>query len=260
MEDVIEYEIYDEFAEVYDELMDNIEYDKWTDYIEELLKGQGVNGGIILDMACGTGEITIRLAKKGYDMMGLDISENMLLKAREKDGSILYLNQDMRDMELYGTVAGAICICDGMNYLTDRDDFVKVIRNINNYLDPSAPFIFDYKTEYFYENVLGNRTIVEDRDDVTMLWYNEYQKAKGINKYIVTTFRELENGDYRRSDELHEQKTFTLSEIKGIIDEGGMEFVDAYDAFTNKPVTEKTERMYIIAREKYQEGKYYKKD
>ena len=147
-------EAYTGFAQVYDEFMDNIPYKEWNKYLLELLKENGLSEGILLDLGCGTGSITELLAKAGFDMIGIDNSEDMLEIAREKamdeELDILYLLQDMREFELFGTVAGVVSICDSMNYITSEEDLLKVFKLVNNYLDPKGLFIFDMNTPYKY--------------------------------------------------------------------------------------------------------------
>ena len=143
-------ESYTGFAEFYDLFMDNIPYEEWSKYLISLLKENNINDGIVLDIGCGTGNITEFLAKAGYDMIGIDNSEDMLMEAMNKRYDtgldILYLCQDMRDFELYGTVAAAVSICDSMNYILEYDDLVNVFKLVNNYLDPNGLFIFDLNT------------------------------------------------------------------------------------------------------------------
>lgn len=254
-----EYVIYDEFAELYDEFMDNIPYDKWFSYLHGLLLKYGVKDGIILDMACGTGEITRRLKASGYDMIGLDMSEAMLAEAREKCSDVLFLHQDMREMELYGTVKACVCICDGMNYLCDTGDLIRVFKNVNNYLDKDGIFIFDLKTDFFFRKRLGNRTIVDNRDDATVIWENEYDEKNCINRYLLTTYRTdpLEEERFIRGDEIHIQKAYTPGEIKEAAEKAGMKFISAFNAFTEDKVLPDSERIYIVLGEGFQEGKYY---
>ena len=138
---------YTSFAAVYDTFMDNIPYEEWKSYLEELLKEYGVQDGLVLDLGCGTGTMTELLAADGYDMIGVDNSEEMLEIAREKQiksgHEILYLLQDMREFELYGTVGAVFSICDSLNYITEPEELKQVFRWVNNYLDPGGIFNFD---------------------------------------------------------------------------------------------------------------------
>ena len=253
---------YSGFAEVYDKFMDNVPYDEWTDYLVGLLKENGVEGGLVADLGCGTGNVTTRLKAAGYDMIGIDSSAEMLQMAVEKDSEdILYLCQDMRELDLYGTVRAFVCICDGMNYILEKNDLVKIFKLVNNYLDTGGIFIFDLNTIYKYENILGERTIAENRENMSFIWDNYYDGEERINEYDLTIYledSEDEQGRFVRFDEIHYQKGYTMDEIKEAIEEAGMEFVAVYDAFSKNLPKEDSERLYFIAREKYQEGKTYR--
>lgn len=251
--------MYEGFALSYDMFMDNIPYDLWADYLEDLLHEYGVGDGLLLELGCGTGSMTKRMREKGYDMIGIDLSEDMLEIAREKcPADVLFLRQDMRDMELYGTVAAMFCVCDGINYLLEPQDLQEVFVKANNYLDSGGVFIFDMKTEYFYREVLGDRVIAENREDASFLWENAFHADTGLNEYMLTVYRQQETGDlFSRCDELHCQRAYAPEAIRRIIEDAGMEFVAVYDALTRQAPRRESERLYFIAREKYQEGKYY---
>lgn len=150
-------EAYTGFAEVYDTFMDNVPYEEWAEYVVGLLKKYGIEDGLVLDLGCGTGSLTELLAAKGYDMTGVDFSEEMLEIAMEKKRQsgydILYLLQDMREFELYGTMRAVVSICDSMNYLMSEEELLEVFRLVNNYLDPGGIFIFDMNTPYKYREL-----------------------------------------------------------------------------------------------------------
>lgn len=256
---------YTSFAHVYDTFMDNIPYKAWSQYLISLLKQYGVCEGIVLDMGCGTGNITGLLAKSGYDMIGIDNSEEMLMTAAQKameDGlNILYLEQDMRNFELYGTVSAAVSICDSMNYILEPDELEQVFRLVNNYLDPDGVFIFDLNTEYKYKEVMGDSTIAENRDDCAFIWDNYYDVQTKRNTYELNLFIKDEEEDeteeayddygepFRRFSEIHYQRAYSVEEIKKLLARAGMIFVAAYDAFTMEDVRPDSERIYIVARE-----------
>ena len=246
-------EAYTGFAAVYDMFMDNIPYEEWCDYLTGLLEDYGVKDGLLLDLGCGTGSLTELLAERGYDMIGIDYSEEMLDLAMEKrmesGKDILYLCQDMREFELYGTVAAVVSICDCMNYITEPEDLVTVFELVNNYLDPEGIFIFDLNTEYKYEMVMGDSTIAEDREDSSFIWENQYEKEEKINIYDVSIFIKEKEDLYRKYHETHYQRAYSLEEIREALEEAGMEFVAAYDAFTKEPPKADSERIYVVARE-----------
>lgn len=247
-------EAYTSFASVYDTFMDNIPYEEWGIYLKGLLQEYDVKDGLVLDLGCGTGSMTEILARAGYDMIGVDHSEEMLEIAMEKKAEsghdILYLLQDMREFELYGTVKAVVSICDSINYITEEEDLLEVFRLVNNYLDPGGVFIFDFNTVYKYKELLGDRTIAENREACSFIWDNYYYEEEKINEYELSLFiREKENL-YRKYEETHFQKAYELETIKQLIIESGLEYVTAYDAFSKDKPDETSERIYVIAKER----------
>lgn len=255
--------------------MDNVPYEEWCEYIKGLLEEYDIRDGLVLDLGCGTGKLTRLLAKAGYDMIGVDNSEEMLEIAREAEDTcdaddicdveeeaagndnfednacnrILYLLQDMRSFELYGTVRAVVSICDSMNYILEEDDLREVFRLVNNYLDPAGIFIFDLNTLYKYQVLLGETTISENREEGSFIWDNYYDEETGINEYDLTLFIREDGELYRKYEETHYQRAYELETIKRLLAEAGMEFVAAYDAFTRETVREDSERIYVLARE-----------
>ena len=185
-------EAYTSFAYVYDTFMDNVPYGEWARHIREKLCEQGVTDGIVLELGCVTGTMTERLAGYGYDMIGVDNSEEMLELAMEKKTEsgydILYLLQDMRGFELYGTVRAVVSVCDSVNYITEPDELEEVFRLVNNYLDPKGIFLFDFNTVHKYRDVIGDSTIAEDRGVCSFIWDNRYYEKEQINEYDLTLF------------------------------------------------------------------------
>ena len=243
---------YTSFARVYDTFMDNIPYEEWAVYLTGLLNEYGVNDGLVLDLGCGTGNMTELLAKEGYDMIGVDGSEEMLMEAREKtDGTdILYLCQDMRAFELYGTVRAVVSTCDTMNYLLTRSDFIQTVRLVNNYLDPGGLFIFDLNTLYKFREVMGNTTIAESGEDASFIWDNFFDEETGRNEYDLTLFIRREDGLFERQIEVHEEQGYTTEEVMGFLAAGGMEFVRVFDADTGGEPTDTSEKIFFVARER----------
>lgn len=247
-------EAYTDFAKVYDLFMDETPYEQWCDFLQEKLQKHGIHDGLLLDLGCGTGTLTELLARKGYDMIGVDYSAEMLeaaLEKREESGSdILYLNQDMREFELYGTVKAVVCVCDSLNYLLEEDDIEETFRLVNNYLDPEGLFIFDFNTVYKYETVIGDTVIAENREESSFIWENFYEKESQINEYDLTIFVK-EGGDelFRKFTETHLQRGYTLPQMKVLLEKAGLIFVEALDADTRGEVHEESERIYVIAKE-----------
>lgn len=255
-------EAYTGFAQVYDTFMDNVPYDDWVKYLHQLLKEYGVDSGLVLDLGCGTGNITRRLRTLGYDMIGLDSSSQMLEIAKQKGKfeDILYINQDMRDFELYGTVSAVVSICDSMNYITSEDELLEVFKLVNNYLDSGGAFIFDMDTKYKYERVLAYNVIAEDRDDSSFIWSNYYYEEEQINESNISIFINKEEDIFERFREIHFQKAYSIETVVDLIKKANMEFVAVYDAFTHKAPRDESERVYFVARERYQENKTYIKE
>ena len=244
---------YKNFAQVYDLFMNDVPYEDWADYIESLLKDYGVPDGLVLELGCGTGSITEALAKRGYDMIGVDNSEDMLEIALDKKvesgQDILYLFQDMREFELYGTVRAVVSVCDSMNYITREEDLLTVFRLVNNYLDPGGVFIFDLNTLYKYREIMGASTIAEDRPQSSFIWDNYFDEESGINEYDLAIFIPEKENLYRKYEETHYQRGYELEKIKALLEQAGLAFVDAYDAFTRQPPKADSERIYVIAKE-----------
>ena len=230
-------EAYTSFARVYDTFMDNIPYEEWCEYLTGLMREYGVRDGLVLDLGCGTGNMTELLAKAGYDMIGADNAEEIL--------------QDMREFELYGTVRAVISVCDSVNYITEPEELQEVFRLVNNYLDPKGVFVFDFNTRYKYEEILGDRTIAENREECSFIWDNYYYEDEKINEYDLSLFIETDkdSGLYRKYEETHYQRAYTLEEMKELIRKSGLEFVTAYDAFSKNAPMDTSERIYVIARE-----------
>ena len=252
-------EAYSDFASVYDQLMDNIPYEEWFKYLHGLLKEFDIEDGIVAELGCGTGNITELMAKAGYDMIGIDNADAMLDIANEKKAengsSSLYLLQDMREFELYGTVKAVVSLCDSVNYITEPEDLLQVFKLVHNYLDPKGIFIFDFHPRHYYKEIVADATIAEDRDDISFIWDNYYDDVEDINELALSLFvkeaqgEEDDAGLFRKYEELHLQRGYTLKEIKDLSKKSGLELVAAYNAFTRDEAAEECERIYIIARE-----------
>ena len=246
-------EAYSDFAKVYDLFMDNVNYEEWSRYLCTILKENGIEDGLVLELGCGTGTMTELMASAGYDMIGVDNSEEMLAEAMEKrvasGHDILYLMQDMQDFELYGTVLAVISTCDSMNYLLEEDELSEVFTLVNNYLDPGGLFIFDMNTVYKYQKLLGNQTIAENRPEGSFIWENDYDEETGINVYELALFLPREDGLYEKSEEVHYQRAYPEEIITKMIEESGMELLAVYDAYTREAPGETSGRLTFIARE-----------
>ena len=241
--------MYNDFAEVYDKLQD-IDYNAFVDYYERIFKKFGKQPKLVLDLACGTGNITIPMAKRGYDMIGLDLSCEMLNIARDKAAAegldILFLNQDMTEMELYGTVDAIVCALDGLNYITDPDDFKQVFRLVKNYLNPDGIMIFDINSEYKLREVLGGNTFVNEEQGIYYVWQSEFDEESGICDFELNFFCEQPDGGYVRFDEFQSEKAYKIEEIKGIVDDAGFTVSGIYKPFGFSAPDDKEERIFFV--------------
>ncbi len=256
-EKAMEGQSFTEFARVYDMYMDGIPYDEWYVYLVSLLEEYGVGkGALVADLGCGTGNMTERLAAGGYDVIGLDASEEMLAIAMNKrlanQSNVLYIHQDVTAMELYGTVAAMVSVGDSVNYILEAEGLGGIFRGANNYLDPGGVLVFDLKTDHYFRTVLGAQTFVEQKEEGTLIWENEYFDTKMLHQYDLTIYNRSE-GDgryYERYYERQFQRAYLLDEVVERLEEAGMELVAAYDAFTKNPPREESERVYVVARKR----------
>ena len=243
-------EAYTSFAQVYDLFMDNVPYEVWGEYLDKLFKEYGIEDGLLLDLGCGTGKLTRILNEKGYDMIGVDYSYEMLDIAKmQSDESILYLMQDMREFELYGTVRGIYSACDCVNYILEEDELREVFALANNYLDPGGIFVFDVNTPYKYYELLAENTFAENREEGSFIWENYFDEEELINEYDLTLYIQEEDGRYQRFEETHYQRCYDLNRIQTLLEETGLEFIAMYDAYTKEPVSEESEKVLFVARE-----------
>lgn len=248
-------EAYTGFAEVYDLFMDDVPYEKWSIFIQEILCKYGIKDGLVLDLGCGTGKMTECLANMGYDMLGIDQSQEMLevaLQRKEQSGhDILYLCQDMREFELYGTVRAIVSVCDSMNYILEEEELLQIFRlAARNYLDYGGLFIFDLNTEYKYREILGEQTIAENRDEGSFIWENYYDDKERVNEYHLTLFIREKSEYYRKYEEWHYQRAYKVERVKELVKEAGLEVLGVYDGYTKGEVEERSERVCVVCRRK----------
>ena len=304
---------YESFARVYDLFMDNVPYEEWSSYLAGLLREYGICGGTVAELGCGTGKMTRLLAAAGYDMIGIDNSEEMLEIAREAeyeadawdetdeseeltepekadelcgleepegekepcgpeepedekepcgpeepvepeeltepaDRGILYLLEDMRELELYGSVRAVVSVCDSMNYILEEADLREVFSRVHEYLEEDGVFIFDLNTVYKYRDLLGETTIAENREEGSFIWENYFDEESAVNEYDLTLYIREDGESYRRFEEVHYQRAYDLKTIGRLLADAGMELLAAYDAFTKEPVRDDSERIYVVAR------------
>lgn len=242
--------MYSEFAYSYDILMQNVDYQKRTDYLYSLFEKFDRAPTLMLDLACGTGEFSNRFANKGVSVIGVDISYDMLSVAREKSAEqqndILYLCQDAAELDLYGTVDGAICCLDSLNHITDYGDFCSAIARVSLFLEKDRLFIFDLNTEYKHSCVLGNNTFVIDTNDVYCVWQNEYQGNNTVE--INLDFFTREDNVYLRTGESFCERAYTSAEIENALNKAGLKTEAIYEEMTQNEPCDTTQRVVYVTR------------
>lgn len=242
---------YKTFSTIYDSLMKkDLDYQKICDYIENIFTLHGKNPDMVVELASGTGNLTIPLAERGYDMIGIDKSEEMLSVAREKvptESDILFLNQDMTKLDLYGTADAFLCMIDGLNYCLDQNAIYKMIKKIKTcFLNPGGIIVFDISSEYKLSRIIGDNTFIHDEEDVFYSWENKYHKKTKISEMYLNFFVKDKSG-YKRFSEHHLQKAHSAETIKAIFLKAGFKKVTLYSDFTFKKPTKKSERIILVA-------------
>ncbi len=266
---------YTSFAQVYDTFMDETPYRAWAAYIRQLIDRYGVSRPVkeeegrealeterdlVVDLGCGTGKFTELMASYGYDMIGIDASGDMLAEATERRDRLghktMYLEQDMRDFELYGTAGTMVSVCDCVNYLLTDEDLEQMFRQVNLFLYPGGLFIFDFNTLYKYRDLIGDTTIAENREDCSFIWENWFYEENHINEYDLTLFTAVhEEGErgrtlFEKHVETHYQRGYTLEEIRGAAEKASLEWVLAVDGDTHEEVRDTSGRILVVLREK----------
>lgn len=242
--------MYNEFAYSYDALMTDVDYQKRTDYICSLFERFDRMPTLMLDLACGTGEFSNRFAEMGVSVIGVDVSYDMLSVAREKTADIgndiLYLCQDAAELDLYGTVDGAICCLDSLNHITDYDAFCKAIARVSLFLEQDRLFIFDLNTPYKHREILGNNTFVLDNDDVYCVWQNEYDGKHTVE--INLDFFTPNDDAYYRTSESFCERAYTDDEVKNALQKAGLKIEAVYEEMTENTPNDTTQRVVYVTR------------
>lgn len=243
--------MYDNFAYIYDELMNDFDYENWFEYIKEIFNRYNKSPENILEMACGTGNLSYFLAKEGYKLTCFDLSVEMLSIAYDKlkkYKNTKILRQDMIDFSINKKFNAVISICDSINYLLDREDLLKTFTNVYNHLKDGGIFIFDINSYYKLKEIIGDNIFVEDRKNLFYTWQNKFDDKKDICEFYLTFFYSEDNEKFIRFDELHQEKAYKTQEIEMTLREAGFTNIDIYDAFTFDSPGETSERINYVAR------------
>lgn len=242
---------YGSFAAYYDRLMGDTPYGRWCDYFEKIWEKQKKKVQTVVDLGCGTGEITLRLAKRGYEMIGVDLSEEMLARARQKGteakADVLWLNQDICSLDLYGTVDGAVSSLDTINYITDKRRLLKCFERVHLFLEPGGCFIFDINSPYKFEKVLGRNSFAYDYSDLFCLWQNFYDPKTRLCEFDLTVF-EWEGENFSRYDERQQERCYHIGECRDLLLRAGFAKVSVWRPFALRAPGPRCERIFFAAR------------
>ncbi|MBP3436079.1 MAG: methyltransferase domain-containing protein [Clostridia bacterium] len=239
---------YQEFSEFYDLLMQNVDYAARADYLLSLFEKHGSKPASVLDIACGSGNLCAELVRRGVDTVGVDASEAMLAKAVEKLPEALWLCQDMREMDLYGTVDGAVCILDSLNHLCRTADIAQVFRRTRLFVEPGGLFIFDVNTPYKHREVLADRSFVVEEEGVLCVWRNRYLPHSGEVAMLLDFFVEDEDGRYERYWDTVRERAYSERTLRRLLAETGWETLAVYEDMTEEMPTAECQRMVFVAR------------
>ncbi|RKD32431.1 class I SAM-dependent DNA methyltransferase [Thermohalobacter berrensis] len=244
-------EIYNEFAHIYDTLMEDVDYGKWYDYIKRIFENNNISPKNILEIACGTGNFTKFLCKDGYNVTCFDISEDMLSVAYDKlkdYKNVTILKQDMIDFNINIRYDAILSICDSINYITDLKNLKNSFENVYSHLKDGGIFIFDINSYHKLSKILGDNTYVDEQNDIFYVWENFFDDTNKICEFYLNFFIKKGNNKYKRIQETHIQKAYTVEEIVSTLNQVGFNTIEVYESFTFKPPRKSSERINFIAK------------
>lgn len=245
---------YTSFASVYDALTKNVDYEKRAGYIMDILSEYNIKDGLLLDLACGTGSLSVEFSKAGFEVIGTDASADMLTRAQtkayENEQNILFLCQNMEETDLYGTVRAIVCSLDSINHLKDFEAVNKTFSKLKNFIDNGGIMVFDVNTLYKHQKVLGNNTFVYDEKSVYCVWQNRLS-ADNVTVNINLDFFVKSNNTYQRFTENFSERAYSFDELKNAFEPNGFKLISCYEELTRNEPTDTTERVYYVLRREY---------
>ena len=242
---------YEALAGSYDALTEDVAYQRRADFIEKLLRRSQVPVKTVLDLACGTGTMTCLFARRGYEMIAVDGSEDMLSRAREKAEGLpgvppLFLHQEMPKLDLYGTVEAAICCLDSLNYLTAPAEVQRTFQRLSLFVQPGGVLVFDVHTPEHLAGLDG-QVFLDEREDVYCVWRPEYDRRSGICTYYMDLFNRRGDGAWDRQLEIHRQRSYPIAQLRSWLMEAGFPKVSTYGDCRMRAPREGEERVYFCA-------------
>lgn len=246
-------EQYSVISKYYELLNSGVDYEAFADFLKAIIDRYGIEKTeLVLDLACGTGKITRLLADRGYDMTGIDISPDMLMVARDREiaepKGILYLCQDMREFELYGTVDACVCCLDSINYLLKNADVEKCFSLVHNYLVPNGIFVFDVNTPYRFVQGYAKHDYVMEEEGVLLAWQNYYNEKSNICEFVLSLFCENEDGSYERYDEEQKEKMYSRTTLERLLKKTGFEIIDVYSDYDFSVISDNSDKWFFVCR------------
>ena len=247
--------IYDLIAPLYDRENAEVDYGAWADFFERIFAARmAAPPELVLDLGCGTGSMTLELARRGYDMTGVDYSSEMLEVARERATQMtlahdcLWLCQDMCELDLYGTVDACVSCLDTVNHLTDKKQLARAFSLVHNFLSPNGLFIFDINTRHKFETQYAGEVYTYDTDDGYLVWENDYRPRSGLCDFYITLFKREADGRYTRYDEVQTERAYSIKTIIKTLAENGFADISVYRDFDFAPGDETDDRVFLVAR------------
>lgn len=244
--------MYTSFAENYDLLMQDVDYKKRTEYLLSLFKKYSKKPTLMLDLACGTGSFSNEFAKSGIQVIGVDISPEMLNIAREKSEKekldVLYLCQDASELDLYGTVDGAVCCMDSINHITDKQVLSEVFKKVSLFLEPQCLFVFDVNTLYKHKEILANNTFIIEEGNIYCVWQNEFFKDEALTEITLDFFKREKDNIYNRCEQFIEERAYTVKELTDLLQNAGFSVEAIFDDMSFEPLKATSERAVFIAK------------
>jgi len=243
--------MYQAFAELYDELMNDVDYESWADYYTRLLSIYGVREGKVCECACGTGGLTLPLYRRGFQMTGVDLSQEMLWqaaqKARKQGIAIPYVRQDMRALNLHRPMDAVLATCDGVNYLLTEEDLLSFFRAAHRAVRPGGALVFDVSTPYKLRQILCSGLLGEDREDITYLWQNTWNEKRQTVALDLCFFVRETDGRYRRIEEHQKQRAWDQKTLKETLWHAGFRAVSLYGDYTLNAAGDNHQRWHVAA-------------
>ena len=244
---------YSFLAGYYDQLTYDVDYAAWADYIEKHFQKRPLPGRTVLDLACGTGSLTWELALRGYELIGVDQSPEMLAEAAEKNRGVspiepIFLCQPMEKLDLYGTIDACVCCLDSVNYVTRPQKLQKAFERVHLFLMPGGLFLFDVNTPEKLAGLDG-QVFLDETEDAYCVWRAEFSRRSHICSYFMDIFRlDQATGQWERGEELHQERAYGLEELAAMLERAGFRDIKTFGGLTMRPPKAGEPRVFFTAR------------